>query len=68
VTPERFVDVAVVARRLGVSKVCVRNWIHDGKITAICQANGRFKIPLWELVARLERKRKPPTQISATVY
>jgi excisionase family DNA binding protein len=68
VTPERFVDVAVVARRLGVSKMCVRNWIHEGKITAICQSNGRFKIPLWELVARLERKRKPSPQIPATPF
>jgi excisionase family DNA binding protein len=61
--PERFVDVSVVARRLGVSKVAVRNWIHEGKITAICQANGRFRIPHWELVALLQRKRKPPPQI-----
>lgn len=61
---ERFVDVAVVARRLGVSKVSVRNWIHKGQITAVCLANGRFRIPYWELVQRLERKRKPPTQIS----
>ena len=61
---ERYVDVSVVARRLGVSKVSVRNWIHDGKITAVCQPNGRFKIPLWELVGLLERKRKPPQQFS----
>ncbi len=59
---ERFVNVSIVARRLCVSKVSVRNWIHLGKLTAVCQANGRFLIPYWELERLLERKRKDPPQ------
>ena len=54
---ERFVDVAVVARRLGVSKVTVHNWVHLGKIEAVSEGN-RFRIPSWELEALLERNRQ----------
>lgn len=46
---ERFIDVAVVARRLNVDPVTVRKWIRDGKLAAIQLPSGYWKIPLSEL-------------------
>jgi excisionase family DNA binding protein len=65
-TEERFVDVAVVARRLGVSKVTVHNWAHLGKIEVVKQGN-RFRIPSWELEALLERNRQEPLKKRETI-
>lgn len=48
-TPERFLVVSTVARRLQVSGTAVRNWIHLGRIAFVQTPTGRYKIPASEL-------------------
>jgi len=55
-TLDRWLDPAVVARRLGVTSVTVRNWILCGKIPFIKTPAGRYKISQAVLVALLAEK------------
>jgi len=47
----RYVDAAVVARRLGVTPQTVRNWIKRGQIPGERTPAGRFRIRLSTLIA-----------------
>ena len=53
---DRLLDVATVARKLGVSDRTVRNWIHAGILTADRQPGGFFKVRSSAVAACLERK------------
>lgn len=56
--PDRLLDVATVARRLGVSDRTVRHWIRKGLVPEAVQTfTGRLKIPLSALI-RLQKTEK----------
>ena len=56
--PDRLLDVATVARRLGVSDRTVRLWISKGLVPEAVQTfTGRLKIPLSALT-RLRKTEK----------
>ncbi len=60
--PERLLDVATVARRLGVADETVRLWIRKGLIPETVRTfTGRLKIPASAL-DRLQKTQKPVSE------
>ncbi len=56
-TPERLLDVSVVARLLRVTPQTVRNWIRLERLRSVSTVSGRRQVPASEL-ARLQKLQK----------